>query len=580
MAPESDALKGESSGTDLGSVDPLFDAISGAAPDSLAEIESPLVSVVIPCYNHAHFLADAVESVLVQTHPHVEIVVVDDGSADETPDVARRYAEIRYERQDHRGLAAARNTGLGVSRGKYLVFLDADDRLLPDALEAGLECFRRHPESGFVSGSYRWIDGRGALLGAAEQVSLGPDPYSALLRGNVIAMHAAVMFRRDALQSIGGYNPDFLACEDYDVYLRITRLLPVHQHAGVVAEYRLHAGNMSKDRGLMLRSALKALNHEWTHAKRKGPSIEAHRAGIRYWIDTYGGGSVSHVAAGKIGASWKDAARGGLVLMRYVPQWFVRNTTKHLLHRSYRKVKWALPVPVRRRLTRRWSFLEQAPVPPVGRVRLGDFDRVDPVDRYFGFSRGLPVDRYYIEAFLERHAGDVRGCVLEIKDNAYTVRYGGERVTRSDVLDIDQGNPRATIVADLARAGSVASDSFDCVLLTQTLQLVYDVPAALRTVYRILKPGGVVLATLPGITKLDRETAWYWSFTENSARRLFEDSFSSGNVQIGVHGNVLAATAFLQGLAAEEMDRHDLDVRDPEYPVTITARARKPQQIA
>jgi SAM-dependent methyltransferase len=137
----------------------------------------------------------------------------------------------------------------------------------------------------------------------------------------------------------------------------------------------------------------------------------------------------------------------------------------------------------------------QAPAP--GRVRLGDLRRVTPLSRAFGFDRGQPVDRHYIEAFLARNAADIRGRVLEVGDAEYTTRFGGPRVTRSDVLHVSEGTPNATIVADLARGEAIPSASFDCVILTQTLHLVYDARAAIATLRRILAPGGTCLVTVP-----------------------------------------------------------------------------------
>src|SRR5215212_9805350 len=120
-------------------------------------VEDLLVSIIIPCYNQAYFLGEAIDSILAQGYPHFEIVVVDDGSTDNTAEVAARYLEVRCIRQDNRGQASARNTGLHQSRGSYLVFLDADDRLLPSALQEHLECMKEHPERAFVSGHYREI---------------------------------------------------------------------------------------------------------------------------------------------------------------------------------------------------------------------------------------------------------------------------------------------------------------------------------------------------------------------------------------------------------------------------------------
>jgi SAM-dependent methyltransferase len=215
---------------------------------------------------------------------------------------------------------------------------------------------------------------------------------------------------------------------------------------------------------------------------------------------------------------------------------------------------------------------------PVGGVRFGDLGRTEPVGRAWGFDRGTPVDRYYIERFLGEHADDVRGRVLEVGDDAYTRRFGGAAVERADVLHVREGAPGATIVADLALGDGVPSEAFDCVIFTQTLQMIYDAGAAVGTLGRILKPGGVLLATLPGISQIDSgewAETWYWSFTTRSARRLFGDVFSPEAVSVEAHGNVLAAVSFLHGLAAEELAPEALDVGDPAFELLIAVRAVK-----
>jgi SAM-dependent methyltransferase len=191
----------------------------------------------------------------------------------------------------------------------------------------------------------------------------------------------------------------------------------------------------------------------------------------------------------------------------------------------------------------------------------------------------LPVDRYYIERFLERHAGDIAGHVLEVRDDAYTRKYGGDRVVRTDVLHPVPGNPKATIVADLSHADQLAGDTFDCIVLTQVLPFIPDVQAAVRTLHRILRPGGVVLATMPGISQIVRYDMdrWgdYWRFTTMSARRLFECAFPGGDVRVEAHGNVLVAAAFLYGLSSRELRPEELEQHDPDYEVLITVRAVK-----
>lgn len=211
-------------------------------------------------------------------------------------------------------------------------------------------------------------------------------------------------------------------------------------------------------------------------------------------------------------------------------------------------------------------------------ITFGSLRRMSPFTQNCGYDRGLPVDRHYIEGFLSRHAESIRGRVLEIGDNAYTRRYGSTRVTKSDVLHLRAAHPGVTIVADLARAGSIPSNSFDCVVLTQTLQYIFDVNSAVATLYRILAPGGVVLATVPGILPIVgdewRESAC-WSFTPRSARLSLASSFGDENVEVVSYGNMLSSIAYVAGLASEDLRRHELDFADESFPLVVAVKATK-----
>jgi SAM-dependent methyltransferase len=170
--------------------------------------------------------------------------------------------------------------------------------------------------------------------------------------------------------------------------------------------------------------------------------------------------------------------------------------------------------------------------------------------------------------------------VLEIGNNYYTQDYGGSRVKVSDVLNVAEGKPQTTIVADLTRADHIPSDTFDCIILTQTLHMIYDIRSVIRTLYRILKPGGVLLATFPGISQTSSRKygeQYLWAFNQLSARWLFEEAFPAANVEIKAFGNVLTAASFLYGVAVEELRREELDYHDPDYEVLITLRAVKPE---
>ena len=214
-------------------------------------------------------------------------------------------------------------------------------------------------------------------------------------------------------------------------------------------------------------------------------------------------------------------------------------------------------------------------------LSFGSLRRLTPLSSAFGYDRGTPIRRFYIEKFLGEHADDIQGRVLEVGDDQYIQRYGGDRVRQAEVLHVWEGNPQATIIADLTNADFIPADSFDCLILTQTLQCIWDLDAAIRTVHRIIKPGGVVLASLPGITQVSRHDRerWgdFWRFTTQSARRLFEVPFPPGNVHVEAQGNVLTASAALYGLAAEDLTPAELAYHDPDYEVLIMVRAGKPE---
>lgn len=216
----------------------------------------------------------------------------------------------------------------------------------------------------------------------------------------------------------------------------------------------------------------------------------------------------------------------------------------------------------------------ETPLPEIGKVDFGDLRRLRPVSPDYGYSRGRPVDRYYIENFLRDHGGDIKGRVLEIGETTYTREFG-KGVTHAEMLHVNDVEG-ATYVDDLTDGATLPSNHFDCVILCQTLHLIYDMKAALETIYRILKPGGVLLATVPGITQISDEDwndSWYWSLSTNAANRLFKDVFPPELVDVAGFGNVFAATAFLYGLSDHELSRKELDFLDPEYPVIVAVRA-------
>jgi SAM-dependent methyltransferase len=210
--------------------------------------------------------------------------------------------------------------------------------------------------------------------------------------------------------------------------------------------------------------------------------------------------------------------------------------------------------------------------------RWGNLRRLDPFSDQWGFDRGTPVDRIYIDWFLRRHAGDIRGRVLEVKEGHYANRFG-DLVETVDIVDIDPDNTNATLIADLGESDSLPSRRFDCFIFTQTLQYVSDPESALTNAYGTLVPGGTLLVTAPTISMVSPASAGIdrWRFTPAGLTCLLERVCPDAEIAVTGYGNVLASIAITLGLAAEEMRDHEVEHHDPRFPLVVTARVRKPR---
>ncbi|HEX3250193.1 MAG TPA: methyltransferase domain-containing protein [Pyrinomonadaceae bacterium] len=234
-------------------------------------------------------------------------------------------------------------------------------------------------------------------------------------------------------------------------------------------------------------------------------------------------------------------------------------------------IKRVVPASVYKPIMSRWR---RRPI-----VRWGNVRRLQPFSAEMGLDRGHGIDRYYIESFLQEHSADIKGTVLEIADNNYTVQFGGNKVERSEVLHAVAGNPRATIVGNLETGENIPTNAFDCIICTQTFPFLYDFKGAIRSCHRALKPGGVLLATFAGITQVSRYDMdrWgdYWRFTTLSTKRIFAEIFELPDVTVSARGNVLTSVSSLLGLAAEDLKKSELDYVDRDYEQLITVRAVK-----
>ena len=537
---------------------------------SVMSSDRPTVAVVIPVFNQARFLADALSSVQRQTRQVDEIIVVDDGSTTDDPAaVVAQFENVKLIRQPNHGLAAARNTGLRSCTTSHVVFLDADDLLLPNALEVGLACAASHPDCAFVYGGYRLISEDGQRVSPDIVRPITGHAYHTFLRQYLIGAIMAVLYRRDCLLAVNGFSETLRRCEDYELNIRIAHKYPIASHMAVVAEYRQHGQAMSNNLAEMLRTTLNVLDSQRGLVATDLAGRKALRAGRAFYREHYVSRMID--AAFK---QWNEHHNPAILArdLMEAARLSSRTVIRRLLGAVGRRVAKVAPRPI----VRPMESIRGLPSPTaIGSVSFGDLKRHSPISDNYGWDRGTPVDRYYIEKFLAENAVDVRGRVLELDDNAYTRRFGGDRVEQSEILSEESTNPRATIVGNLVRAETLPEASFDCIILTQVLQFIFELESVVDTLHRALKAGGVLLVTVPGISRMKERWPWYWTFTTAAVEQLLQRKFGPDAVAVEEHGNVFAATAFLYGLALEELDVSDLAVDDARYPVTVAARAVK-----
>jgi starch synthase len=299
--------------------------------------EREKVSVIIPCYNQAQFLSEAIDSVLSQGYENFEVLVVDDGSQDRTPEVASAYVaedpRVRLIRQQNRGLAGARNRGMAEATGDYLVFLDSDDLLLGEALEVGVRELAAHPECAFVSGQFKAVSADGSFFWKPYEPPLEKDGYLMLLQ-YCFGMPAVVMYRRWVFEEVGGFDGKVDAAADWDLYLRIARRFPIYHHGRIVAEYRQHGTSMNQNPALMLESTLRVLRSQRQYLKDGGRREEALAIGMRGMQADYGVPLVENTRDALRVRAWGRALGDMLTLARYYPRGLALLLSRRSLDRA------------------------------------------------------------------------------------------------------------------------------------------------------------------------------------------------------------------------------------------------------
>ena len=541
--------------------------------------EKPLVSVIVPFLNAEKFIQETIESVFSQTYKEWELLLVDDGSTDNSTKIALNYEKenpdkvhyLEHDKHLNKGSSATRNLGIKNARGKYITFLDADDVWVENKLEEQVEILEAYTEASMVYGNtkywYSWtgdpedlkrdfivnynmnlntlVSPPKLLILALESKTITPNPSN-------------IMVRRDVALNVGGFEDAFRGMHDDQAFLaKLFITTSVYAADRCWDFYRKHPDSLS------------------TVAIIKGEKASAELFYLT-WLEKYlFAQGINNISLWRALRYRKLRYRHPILsrLLEY-SKW-TSGAMRKILKKTAR---YTLPKTLRGYV---FSKLKnQKYIPPVGCVRFGDLRRLEPISERWGRDRGLPIDRYYIEHFMTLNSKHIKGHVLEFGDDRYIRNFYNNDISLSDIININkETNPKTTIVADIVNAPHVPSDMYDCIIFTQTLQFIYEYKKAIETLYRILKPGGVLLATFPGISQTSGtiwSRYWCWNFTILSAENLFKEFFPQENIEISAFGNLICAASFLYGLSAEELTTDELNYHDPRYEIIITVKAIKP----
>ena len=490
------------------------------------------LTVVVLCGSRLDGVVDTLQSARADGLPGDLAIVADDRTppaADEWLSALAGSLGGSFARAAAPGPGAARNAGIATGRAPLVACVDAGDTPAAGYLAGAAARMEAEPDLALVTSGVR-------ALYLTHHVDLVPPALDlTAVAAAFDTAHASTVFRRSTWQALGGFDEAYEALEDVDFWMRalgggrgavlpdVPLLCPMHPQS----RYR-----RALDAGVHARSVDRLLARHRATFERVAADALGHRERRLYALSP-----VYHEAV---------ARRDRLV-------------------------------DEMGRIERAFAALLPVGAPPFDLAALAG-RRVTPVSADWGYDRGVPVDRFYIEGFLERHAADIRGVVLEIQEPDYTRRFGADRVARSEVLDLDGANPRATIVGDLRRLPQIGDGEFDCIILTQTLHVIDDMPRVVADCARLLRPGGVLLATLPAASRVCLEYGRdgdFWRVTEAGARRLFGAVFSPLHLEVEGRGNVSVTTAFLHGLAQHEVSPEQFAFYDPYNPTLVCVRATK-----
>lgn len=597
---------------------------------------NPKLSIIIPCYNCERTLRQAVDSCYEQgfNESEFEIVMVDDGSKDNTrklmQELASKHANIQVHfHEKNQGGGATRNTAVSYSKGAVLFGLDSDDMLPPNTLlkmynflqEKGCDGTTIYRSIKFSEGTVSDPNKKDPEQKQAqkpvrkiEHIDISPFfsesqnkcmTLNSLFEKNIefCPVYVTFMYTKKAFDKTGG----FPITHGYDTqgfgWRFLCAGLTVYTCPDAEYLHRIYAGE-----SYFLREFNAGkMNYNWRDILLE--HFEVFTKETQDFILSFDCSDFTQnimdelidrgnvllpdienvLKNEQLMSTLKLEARKRLMGISPDRKFIHRNSLlgyylriknrlletqtankttimKNLIKLIFKKLPFSDKSRkfIRRTMNPSWLYFIK--------------NNTHPLSDCYGFDRGTPLDRHYIEKFLEDNKADVRGACLELLNNDYTLRYGGSNVIKSDVLDIDPANKNATIIDDLRKLGKVSDNTYDCIMLTQVFQFIDNCDAAVAECYRVLKPGGVLLATLPSVSRIDCMSGVngdYWRFTSAGAKYLFEKKFVSENTSISSVGNARSGIYFYAGMTIEETPLKTLKTDDPQFPLIITVRAVK-----
>jgi Methyltransferase domain/Glycosyl transferase family 2 len=577
-----------------------------------------VLTIVIPTRDRIDLLEFCLRSVF-ERQTIVPPVIVSDNSTSEQPgmEVLRQKYGFAYVRQSGKlSMVDHHNMCLKLASTPWALLLHDDDELYPNIIEKLEPFLEKCDGAGIVVGGIQYIDQQGVARGVWIPETNG------FIRGEEGVLCLGLDFKTSppgwvwnvkAFHQVGGFPDANGAAADYTLVLRLAYSYGITFLPAIVGRYRSgpqQATDYTNPERAEATLDLSIKMAQMTRTIGVSPKVADQLVDyMTWWIFRLIAVNLLNTDPFFVSrlcrkcervtppdGPWKSRVRSEFPFLFWRPSRFavllfktgqripkpMRDKVRNLLPVLFNKIAAFRSHPlqsVKKVIPARFKSLVRRGLAPISKVKsrarlaIG----VQPLSCLWGFDRGLPVHRYYLEQFLREFAPDIRGHCLEFQDPSYAPRFGGSAVEKLDILHIDNSNPVATVVADLTQPNNILSNEFDCIVCTHVLHVIVELDKAVSELYRILKPGGVLLVSVPHISMCDPGFHEVWRFTPEGLSSIVGKIFGVENITVRAYGNSLTAAGEIRGVVAHEFSKTTLSYDDPRFAVEVCARACKPR---